>query len=371
MDQYTPEELATLRGDDRGPLCKRIVVSFTVLSFISVCLRLYTRIRFYRIGWEDWTITASMIASIGTAICQILQVNAGNGKHAIFVPYPEGVSESLKYLYFSIITYNFSLTVTKISILLQYYRIFTLREMRIPVYIALALVSAWSIVTVFTAIFSCIPVDVFWKVTEQTAATCVNLVVLWYVIASVNIFTDLVVAVIPIRGIWNLQIPKRQKIALLGILTVGWIVCIVSVLRLHALYELNKHLDDASYYSAPTAYWSTVEANLAIVCASLPALKPLVSRIVPGFGTGHSSRGRGSTAVSGNKHRLHNIGSKSLQRSADEEEEKLTDASSASHAQSFASAPSESENHGRNIYVTKHFEQHVEDIHTGPMDSGK
>ncbi|KAJ4398678.1 hypothetical protein N0V91_010034 [Didymella pomorum] len=69
----------------------------------------------------------------------VYEVNAGNGKHAIFVSYPEGVSEVLKYLYFSIITYNISLTVTKISILLQYYRIFTLREMRIPVYIALVI----------------------------------------------------------------------------------------------------------------------------------------------------------------------------------------------------------------------------------------
>jgi hypothetical protein len=79
-----------------------------------------------------------------------------------------------KYLYFSIITYNISLTVTKISILLQYYRIFTLREMRIPVYIALVVVSAWGTTTICTSTFSCIPVDAYWKVTKQASATCVN-----------------------------------------------------------------------------------------------------------------------------------------------------------------------------------------------------
>ncbi|KAJ4340280.1 hypothetical protein N0V87_002572 [Didymella glomerata] len=293
MARFTPEELAALRAEDRGPLCKRIVISFTVLAFVSVCLRLYTRIRFRKTGWEDWTIIVSMIVSVGTAVCQILQVNAGNGKHAIFVSYPEGVSEVLKYLYFSIITYNISLTVTKISILLQ----------------------------------------------------------LWYTNASVNIFTDLMVAVIPVRGIWSLQIPKRQKTALLGILTIGWFVCIVSVLRV-----------------APTAYWSNIEANLAIVCASLPALKPLVVKIVPVFGTRHSSRGRGSTAASGNSHRLHKFGSKSIWRPSDDKE-KLTSGSSASHAQSVASTPSENENHGRNIYVTKHFEQHVENNNMGPRES--
>lgn len=176
------------------------------------------------------------------------------------------------------------------------------------------------------------------------------------------------VAVIPVPGIWSLQIPKRQKIALLGILTIGWFVCIVSVLRVHALNVFNKHPDDKTYYSAPTAYWSNIEANLAIVCASLPALKPLVVTIIPVFGARHSSRGRGSTAASGNSHRLNKLGGKGGWRSGDDKE-KLTSDSSASHAQSVASRPSESESHGRNIYVTKHFEQHIENNETGPRNS--
>lgn len=61
MDQYTAEELAVLRAEDRGPLCKHIVITFTVLAFVSVCLRLYTRIRFHKTGWEDWTIAVSMV----------------------------------------------------------------------------------------------------------------------------------------------------------------------------------------------------------------------------------------------------------------------------------------------------------------------
>lgn len=171
------------------------------------------------------------------------------------------------------------------------------------------------------------------------------------------------VAIIPVRGIWNLQIPKRQKAALLGILTIGWFVCIVSILRVYALSEFDKHQDDATYYSAPAAYWSSIEANLAIVCASLPALKPLIVSIVPVFGTRHSSRGQGSTITSGNKLRLHKF-SKELCKSADDKEQ-LTNVSSAGHAHSFVSGPSACESHERNIYVTKYFEQPVERSRTG------
>ncbi|KAJ8107020.1 hypothetical protein OPT61_g9154 [Boeremia exigua] len=336
MDQLTSEEVASLRAENRGPQCEQIVIAFTTLAFVS-------------------------LVAIGTCVCQVLQVKAGNGKHAIFVKYPEDTSEILKvcqpasayglyinsgkWLFFSIITYNISLTVTKISILLQYHRIFTLREMRIPVYGALIIVSVWGTITVFTAIFTCVPVAAYWRVTEQASAKCVNQPALWYTNASVNIFTDLMVAVIPVRGIWSLQIPKRQKLALLGILTIGW------------------HQHDSTYFSAPAAYWSSIEANLAIVCASLPALKPLVVRVIPVFGSRHSSRGHGSNAASANNHRLQKLGSKIIWRSADDKE-KLTSVSSVSHAHSVASRPSESEQHGRNIYVTKHFEQHIENAKT-------
>jgi hypothetical protein len=48
-----------------------------------------------------------------------------------------------QYLYWSIITYNLSLTSIKVSIILQYKRIFTVREMRLPLYVALGICVAW------------------------------------------------------------------------------------------------------------------------------------------------------------------------------------------------------------------------------------
>jgi hypothetical protein len=41
--------------------------------------------------------------------------------------------------------------------------------------------------------------------------------------AGLNIATDLLVAVLPIKAIWQLKIAKRQKVALLFILTLGWL----------------------------------------------------------------------------------------------------------------------------------------------------
>lgn len=60
-DQLSPEQLAKLAGEDLGPLTKNIVIAFTVIAFVSVCLRLYTRLRYKAVGWEDYTIAAAMV----------------------------------------------------------------------------------------------------------------------------------------------------------------------------------------------------------------------------------------------------------------------------------------------------------------------
>jgi hypothetical protein len=41
--------------------------------------------------------------------------------------------------------------------------------------------------------------------------------------ATVNVITDVLIAILPIRAIWQLQIPRKQRITLLCILTLGWL----------------------------------------------------------------------------------------------------------------------------------------------------
>jgi hypothetical protein len=44
-----------------------------------------------------------------------------------------------------------------------------------------------------------------------------------YANGSTNMVTDLLIAALPVRGIWRLQLVRRQKIALITILTLGWL----------------------------------------------------------------------------------------------------------------------------------------------------
>ncbi|CAI6339898.1 unnamed protein product [Periconia digitata] len=278
-----PEQLAILASESQGPKTVSIVIAFTALALVFVLLRLFVRIRFTQlVGWEDCFITVSMLFSVAQAALQIKQVGWGAGKHQVLVDLPSTIN-SLKYLYWSILTYCVGFTFTKVSILTQYRRIFAVKRARIPIYIVMGLCVATGTEALFTFAFVCTPVDAFWNVMKRPAAKCLDEDVLRYINGTLNMVTDLLIAALPIRVIWRLQLVRRQKIALIALLTLGWFVSIVSIIRLHSLYVLSQNPQDSMFYAAPPIYWAAIEMNLAIVCACVPALKPLVVQVIPAF----------------------------------------------------------------------------------------
>lgn len=62
-------------------------------------------------------------------------------------------------------------------------------------------------------------------------------------------------------------------------------VCLVSIIRLHFLVRIYHDNGAGISDNILAAAWSAVEANVAIICASLPSLKACISRLFPRFFT--------------------------------------------------------------------------------------
>ena len=85
----------------------------------------------------------------------------------------EDIEGLLSSLFGSIITYNFSLTLTKMSILLQYRRIFFASDHSNKViYIAIVITGIYGVCCFFTSLLSCLPVRAFWDLKLQATAKC-------------------------------------------------------------------------------------------------------------------------------------------------------------------------------------------------------
>lgn len=88
---------------------------------------------------------------------------------------------------------------------------------------------------------------------------------------------DIWILVLPVKLIMSIPRPPREKIALYVIFGLGVVSLMASVIRLQSLF-LFTHSNDRSYDSLPINTWSMIEVNVGILCASIPTLKPLVSK---------------------------------------------------------------------------------------------
>jgi hypothetical protein len=106
-----------------------------------------------------------------------------------------------------------------------------------------------------------------------------------------NIITDFVVFMVPLPAVRALQLPRRQKLIVGGIFCLGFFTCTISIVRLFTL-RAAVNTTDPTWDNVPSAYWSIVELNCGIMCASLPSLRPLLRHAgVMGLTNGGRSAG--------------------------------------------------------------------------------
>ncbi|KAF8848700.1 hypothetical protein BDZ45DRAFT_551520, partial [Acephala macrosclerotiorum] len=192
-------------------------------------------------------------------------------------------------LWITIPMYNLSLVLTKISIIFQYMRIFTAKRVKFFCRIMVGVLIFYGCWTFIGSILMCIPVAAFWN--QSIQGHCMNKLAFWFANAALNITTDLMIFAIPMPLLKQLQLPRQQKIGLMFVFGFGAFVCVTSVIRLKSLYQISVSAD-TSLEGVNAAIWSGIEINVGIACSSLPALKPLLVRIVPSLRTMKSSKNR-------------------------------------------------------------------------------
>ena len=168
--------------------------------------------------------------------------------------------------------------ITKASILIQYLRVFSDRVVRsfsILLMILILPAACWGI---FGGTFLCSPTARLWR--PELPGHCLNAQKYWISVAGLDIGLDFLVLLLPLPAITNLHLPRKQKLGLMLVFLLGFFVCIVSVIRLVTVLIASAK-DDFVMSGVWAIIWSTVEANVGIICASLLALKPLVAKLFP------------------------------------------------------------------------------------------
>lgn len=250
------------------------------LATLVVSLRVWTRLGIQRMGLgaDDWWILASWLFSLAFIVNICTQTSFGLGKHVYDLPPTTNFTASLELFYFGEATYYIGVGLTKISILFLYLRLIPQRGYRIVIWTCMAFVAATIFSTTVAGLFQCNPVHKAWD--TQVPGTCFNQVALYLSNAALNIVQDVLIYFLPIKMLWNIQLPRKQRIALMAVFAIGGFVCVTGMLRLNSL-KLASVSADPTWDNFGAAIWSAIEMNVGIVCASLVHFKALIARFFP------------------------------------------------------------------------------------------
>ncbi|CAG8961554.1 hypothetical protein HYFRA_00006088 [Hymenoscyphus fraxineus] len=292
---------------DTGKTTSNVSVVLAVLAVLSVALRFWSR-KAARVGYaaDDWWILFATISMIAVGVVLLWGVRTDpNGGEFIdrdsptfnYAPH----TSYLKSAFISAILYFVVTTAIKISILLMYRRVFSVGSFRTHSLIVGALSVAWWLAGTIATIVSCIPIHRLW-IGPSAGGYCFNFNIYWMAMGSVELLIDMAILILPIRMVLTLRLDRQHKILLVAIFLLGGFVIITGIVRVILGYKPGSQ--NVAFSKAEL--WSAVHIGVAIICASLPCLRPFLllitrtastirSRLTGSSGSNSKHSGAGSS----------------------------------------------------------------------------
>ncbi|PLN83887.1 integral membrane protein [Aspergillus taichungensis] len=271
-----------------------ISIAMCATATLVLIARLYTRGVILRaLGLDDWLCVGGSVCAWIFAILSIASMSNhipnGYGVH-IWNLRVHNVINFKKVDLGEENVYAIGVGLVKTAILVFYLRLSPERRFRQITLAIMGFVILYSVLSVLLFTIGCIPVDAMWDITLMDRAKCFDQLSFVYANAACNVFSDLVTLVLPIKLCYNLQTTFRQKALLLGLFTMGSFACVVAIVRIVTMLPFG-HSNDLTWYKVTIAKWCMVEINVCIICACLPAMRPLFAKAFPGVFSTVGSRG--------------------------------------------------------------------------------
>jgi hypothetical protein len=239
---------------------------------------------------------------------------------------PEWYSSSELISWIIQLMYILNMFLTKAALLVSYLRFCRPGKFRISVYVAIVIVCGWAIGAFVTTLFECFPIQYYWLSRNYDHCPMNDNARLLACVLT-NIVTDFIVCLMPLRIVWHIKLPLREKVVLYVLLSLGlmyassiskkmmtMLTCetsasIASIVRTIVMDQAITTFDIA-WYGYSVWVWTCIECDLAIICASVPCLRPLSKkffRFILFFATTLSSTDHAQSEV----HNMENFPKKS------------------------------------------------------------
>jgi fucose permease len=298
----TRRGMDTNHNDFQGRAAPVLAVSLTllVLATVFVFFRMVSRAAIVKkVATDDYFMVVAWIIAFGLTVSVIWGTRYGLGRHAENIP-SEWTSTLKKCNYVFSVLYNPALMMSKTSILVFYLTLSKSNHtFRWATIATLVVVNAGGFALTMLNVWQCTPVNAVFRTPIPSTASCTDIVTIYLSSAPLNIITDLAILFLPMPILTSMRLPKKQKIILIVTFSFGIFVTAIDVVRIAYLQSaaetrianihsnanednnLTAESTDFNWYASLSFMWSVAEVNIGIMCACVPALKPLVSRFLP------------------------------------------------------------------------------------------
>ncbi|KAH7058690.1 hypothetical protein B0J12DRAFT_737323 [Macrophomina phaseolina] len=312
----------------RGPALIIVNAIFLSLCTIALLLRLYTRVFIKRwFGSDDVFIILAYISTVALTINVIIaNVHFYWNRHVWDIPITS-LPGALKVAFSAKLIFVFAATFTRQSLLCFYYRLIAdsgMKWFKWALHATVVLNAAAAIIFTCLGIWLCTPISAYWDISSLDGARCFDEGKVVLGIGVVNCFIDLLITALPITIITRLQMPMQQRVGVMILLSLGFVVVVAGAVRTYYIWKGLVVSYDETWLTFPLWIAAAVEINLGVVClpsqlsippppkpnapnpkicACMPALRPLISRyITPAFSNVSS---RISSLISRGSHGSH------------------------------------------------------------------
>jgi hypothetical protein len=93
--------------------------------------------------------------------------------------------------------------------------------MRIAIYVLVAITTGWIIAMSTTNFLLCVPLNAYWNIFYFGKQWCVDEVRYYVSFACIDLALDVATYILPLRAIYQLKLPRNQKLALMALFSIG------------------------------------------------------------------------------------------------------------------------------------------------------
>ena len=122
-----------------------------------------------------------------------------------------------------------------------YLRIFPNRWFKISCWVTMAACFCYGVAFLLVSVFQCRPLSYAWHHWDgEHTGTCNNINAQGWTSAAFNVILDVIVIALPLPLLAKLQLNKRKKFLVILMFSVGFVVTIISILRLQVLVQFGN-----------------------------------------------------------------------------------------------------------------------------------